>query len=103
MDKSLPANEQEVSIVFSRDQDFADIYVSDSTYITKLDKLCKTNPDMYYVKEDTGVGKFYRCKDKTLISFRSKKKQMSDEMKEAASERFKQLHAEGKVGRRKKN
>ena len=27
---------------------------------------------------------------------------MSDEMKEAASERFKKLHAEGKVGRKKK-
>lgn len=99
---SLSTSEQEVSINFSRDQDFADIYASDTTYITKLDKLCKTSPEYYSLIKDTGRGKIYRCEDKTLISFRQKKKEMSEENRAKASERFKELHAEGKIGRKKK-
>ena len=100
---SLPVSEQEVSIVFTRDEDFATIYASDTTYITKLDKLCKTSPEYYSLIKDTGRGKMYKCEDKTLISFRQKKKEMSEENKAKASERFKELHKEGKIGRKKKN
>ena len=99
---SLPVSEQEVSIVFTRDEDFATIYASDTTYITKLDKLCKTSPEYYSLTKDTGRGKMYKCEDKTLISFRQKKKEMSEENKAKASERFKELHKEGKIGRKKK-
>ncbi len=86
--KSLPINEQETHISFMRDESFARIYTSDSTQITRLDKLCKNNPTIYSVLEDTGYGKSYICNDKTLISFRAKKRVISDEQKAAAGERM---------------
>ena len=91
--QSLPVNEQEVCILWMRAQDFAKIYASDSTAITRLDKLCKNSPNMYSVLEETHVGKTYICKDKTLISFRSKKKEMSEEQRIASGERMKKYHA----------
>ena len=79
-----------------RDEDYATIYSSDTTYITKLDKLCKTSPDMYSLISDTGRGKKYRVEDKTLISFRAKKKELSEEQKIAASERMRKYQANRK-------
>lgn len=90
---SLSLSEQEVHISWMRDQTFAKIYASDTTQITKFDKLCKTNPDMYVLEVETPYGKIYRCNDKTLISCRAKKREMSDEQKEAASQRFKEMWA----------
>ena len=40
--------------------------------MTRLDKLCENNPDMYKLVEDTGNGKNYICYDKTLVSLRRK-------------------------------
>lgn len=99
---SLPVSEQECVISFMRDEDFATVYTSDTTMITKFDKLCKNSPEYYSLIERNKYGNRYKIADKTLVSYRQKKKEMSEEMKEAASERFKKLHAEGKVGRKKK-
>lgn len=88
LSNSLSISEQEVSINFMRDEDFATIYTSDTTYMTKLDKLCKTSPDMYFLIADTGRGKTYRVEDKTLISFRAKKRELSEEQRIAAGERM---------------
>ena len=87
---SVSIEEQEICINAMRDEKFATIYASDSTYITKLDKLCKESPDMYSLIEDTGRGKKYLLKDKTLISFRAKKttRVMTDEQKKASAERL---------------
>lgn len=93
---SISISEQEVCINFMRDEDFATIYTSDTTYMTKLDKLCKTSPDMYVLIADTGRGKTYRVEDKTLISFRAKKRELSEEQKIAASERMRQWQANKK-------
>ena len=95
LSNSVSVSEQEVCINFMRDEDYATIYTSDTTYMTKLDKLCKASPDMYSLLSDTGRGKTYRVEDKTLISFRAKKREMSDEQKIAAGERMRQYH-EGK-------
>lgn len=100
--QGLSTIEQEVSINFMRTDDHAMVYVSDTTYMTKLDKLCESSPEYYSLIADNGIGKTYRVADKSLISFRQKKREMSEEAKEKASERFKELHAEGKIGRRKK-
>lgn len=54
LSNSVSISEQEVSINFMRDEDFATIYTSDTTYMTKLDKLCKASPDMYSLITDTG-------------------------------------------------
>lgn len=99
---SLPVSEQECVISFMRDEDFATVYTSDSTMITKFDKLCKNSPEYYSIVEKNKYGNRYKIADKSLISLRKKKREMSEEMKDAASERFKKLHAEGKVGRKKK-
>lgn len=91
-DKNMAVSieEQEICINAMRDEKFATIYSSDSTYITKLDRLCKENSDMYSLIEDTGRGKKYLLKDKSLISFRSKKttRVMTDEQKQASAERL---------------
>lgn len=88
LSNSVSISEQEVSINFMRDENFATIYTSDTTYMTKLNKLCKTSPDMYSLITDTGRGKTYRVEDKTLISFRAKKRELSKEQKIAAGERM---------------
>lgn len=94
---SVSISEQETSILYMRDEDFATIYTSDTTQMTRLDKLCKNNPDMYSLIADTGRGKTYKVADKGLISFRAKKREMSDEAKEAASQRFKDMWAKKNV------
>ena len=89
---SVSISEQEVCINFMRDEDFATIYTSDTTYMTKLDKLCKTSPNMYSLITDTGRGKTYRVEDKALISFRARKRELSEEQKIAAGERMRKYH-----------
>lgn len=76
-----------------RDEKFATIYASDSTYITKLDKLCKESPGMYSLIQDTGRGKKYLLKDKSLISFRAKKRELTDEQKKQVAERMRKYQA----------
>ena len=93
IDNRVPVFEQEICINAMRDEKFATIYASDSTYITKLDKLCKESPDMYSLIEDTGRGKKYLLKDKTLISFRAKKRELTDEQKKQAAERMRKYQA----------
>ena len=90
IDNRVPVFEQEVCINAMRDEKSATIYASDSTYITKLDKLCKESPDMYSLIEDTGRGKRYLLKDKALISFRSRKttRIMTEEQRKASAERL---------------
>ena len=90
---SVPIYEQEVCINMMRDEKTATIYTSDSTYITKLDKLCTSSPDMYSVIEETKCGKTYLLQDKTLVSFRAKKKELSDEQRQAAGERMRKYQA----------
>ena len=98
---NLPVSEQEWVISAMRDEDFAIVYSSDSTMNTKLDKLCKNSPEYYSLIEKNKYGNKYKIADKALVSLRQKKREVSDEFKEAASERFKKLHAEGKIGKKK--
>lgn len=93
LSNSVSIEEQETVIVYMRDEDFAIVSTSDSTQKTRLDKLCKNSPEYYSLTDDNGRYKIYRLEDKTLISFRAKKKEMSDEAKEAASKRFKEMWA----------
>ena len=93
IDNRVPVFEQEICINAMRDEKFATIYASDSTYITKLDKLCKESPDKYSLIEDNGRGKRYLLKDKTLISFRAKKRELTDEQKKKAAERMRKYQA----------
>lgn len=44
LSNSVSVSEQETDILYMRDQNYAEIYTSDSTQMTRLDKLCKKNP-----------------------------------------------------------
>ena len=74
----ISLEEQETVIQYSRTDKEATIYTSDSTVMTKLDKLCVSAPEYYKLdREETQdgkvVGKFYKLADKTRISFRKNK------------------------------
>ena len=81
-------DEQETYIGFMRDESWATICTSDSTQITRFDKLCKAYPDMYQFIGEDGAYKRYKCMDKSMISLRGKKRELSDEQKQAAGERM---------------
>lgn len=89
INNSVSIAEQETNVIFMRDENFATVYTSDSTQITRLDKLCVTSPEYYTCMSDTGRGKIYRISDKTLLSFRVKKRVMTDEQKRIAGDRMK--------------
>lgn len=86
--------EQETTINFSRDSDFAEIYTSDRTMMTKYDKLAESQdaPDwictgVHYDRKGGIVAKTYRTKKK-LISNRktAPKREYTKEQLEAIRE-----------------
>ena len=90
----ITLDEQETVIQFNRTDKGATIYTSDTTIMTKLDKLCDSSPNYYKLeREETAegkvVGKFYKLADKTRISFRSKKIEriLTEEERQKLSER----------------
>ena len=89
---NLSIEEQELHINASRDEDFATAYCSDSTWITKMDKLVKKSPDLFSVVAKNEISKTYRF-PKRLLSIRSSIREMSEEQRYAASERMKKLHS----------
>lgn len=89
--KLVPVYEQETHISYMRDEQFAKVYTSDTTQMTRYDKLCKQYPDMWSCVSDDGYSKSYMCKDKKMISARGQKRKISDKQKEAFSKRMKLL------------
>ena len=89
--KSVPVYEQETHISYMRDVQFATVYTSDTTQMTKFDKRCKDFPDMWTCVSNDGYSKSYICKDKSMISARGQKRKISDKQKEAFSKRMKLL------------
>ena len=80
-----------------------------TTMITKLDKLCKSNPQTYRCRH-TGysmlcegrqiLDKEYICSDKTLLSFKPKKRAsvpLTEEQKEERRERLREIHERRKI------
>lgn len=107
----LNISEQETSVNFSRDGDICTVYTSDSTVMTKLDKLVESDKSPHWkLKEEHRlhngelIGKTYET-HKRLISFRSNitTREMTEEQKEAASERFKQMWKDKKEGEENEN
>lgn len=96
--KSVPVYEQETHISYMRDEQFAKVYTSDTTQMTKFDKRCKDFPDMWQCVADDRYSKSYICKDKSMISARGKrverqKRELTDEEREAIKKRL----AEGRI------
>lgn len=76
--------EQETTVSFSRDEKTVKIWTSDSTMMTKLDKLVERDPKNWSSNEQKDkdgdvIAKEYLVQDKKLVSFRAG---MSDEQKE---------------------
>lgn len=86
---TLSIQEQEVCINAIRDEEFATAYCSDSTWITKFDKLAEKSPDLFEVIAETDYGKTYKF-PKRLISIRSSivTREMTDEQKQLAADRL---------------
>ncbi len=92
---NVQLEEQETIIHFMRNDGYATIYTTDRTTMTKLDKLCEQSPEFYKLTKEDAIkgevcGKTYRLTDKTLVSFRSKKKEVrfTDEQREASRQRM---------------
>lgn len=85
---ALSKDEQEISIVAERNSEFAFMYCSDQTFITRMDKLVKNNPKQFSVVTETEYGKTYKF-PKRFISIRGKDRTMSEEQKRAAAGRMK--------------
>lgn len=94
----LTLQEQETTVNFYRDSDICTVYTSDSTVMTKLDKLVENPKAPYWRLKETSilqngelVGKTYET-HKRLISFRAdiSSRELTDEQKEAAAERMKE-------------
>ena len=88
--------ELETCISFSRDEEYANIYTSDTTMMTKYDKFAQSDdcPDWTCLKEIRDmygnlVAKVYRTK-KRLISSRSSivKRELTEEQRQEAAERL---------------
>ncbi len=102
---SLRVDDQETTITFSRDGDIAVVYTSDTTVMTKLDKLAESESspawsfvESYRDKNGDVVAKLYKT-DKKLISFRVNKMERSftPEQKEAAIVRLQEYQAKRKA------
>ena len=85
--------EQETSINIMRDSEYAEIYTSDSTMMTKYDKFADcpdwTCTGIIRDREGNLVAKTYRTK-KRLISARSVivKRELTEEQRQEAAERL---------------
>lgn len=96
----LSVCEQETTVTFMRDSNICTVYTSDSTVITKLDKLASNKKAPYWklkeihkLQNGEVVGKTYET-HKRLISFRSDivSREMTEEQKESAAERMREWH-----------
>ena len=92
MISSLSTDEQEFNIQSCRNEEFAHMYCSDNTWITKMDKLVEKSPDLFKVIAETEFGKTYEF-PKRLISIRSTivKREITDEQRQEMLARLAQM------------
>lgn len=93
-ERTILVEEQETVINFQRVGNNASIWTSDSTMITKIDKLCEKSPEFYKVQsvdivDGKVLAKEYLITDKNLISFRSghAKRELTEEQRKELAER----------------
>lgn len=81
---AVPINEQETVIQISRDSDRMKIWTTDTMMMTRLDKLVETS-DLYELcregKMDGEVVDKEYSAPKSMLTFRSKKMELSEEEK----------------------
>ena len=86
---ALSVQEQEIHINSSRDQDFCDMYVSDNTWITKMDKRVARSNGLIKVVAEDEISKTYRF-PKRLLCIRTSivSRELSEEEKQLRAERL---------------
>jgi len=95
--------EQEVVINFGRNDEFVTAYVTDRTWMTKLDKRVSENPQQFSVIEEhiidgSLIGRTYKF-PKKLITIRTKEilgREFSEEHKQALAEGLRKWREEQK-------
>lgn len=96
---SIPNDEQETTISITRTGKAAIIWTSDRTMLTKLDRLCRDASENYVCHDVARtadgqiMSKEYTLKDKSLLSFRTRKTELTDEQRAARAARFRQSRA----------
>ncbi len=95
-------SEQETTISYCRESNDAHIWTSDTTVMTKLDRMCRDFPENYKCVEvakakiDGGlISKSYVIADKSRISFRGKKteRNLTEDQRAALRERCQKIKA----------
>lgn len=89
--------EQEIVIQASRDESFATMYITDRTWMTKLDKRVEANPKLFQVVEEHKVageviGKTYRF-PKKMITIRTgevTRRKLTEEERKQQAERLRE-------------
>ena len=91
---ALSRIEQEVVISFNAEEDTADLYTANPSWMNKLDKLGKTNPGQFrLIETSTCQGKVVSKRytfPKRFVSIRSKdvKRELTEEQREEISIRL---------------
>ena len=87
---SIPTNEQETVVQYDRNGETMTIYTSDTTQMTRLDKIYSRHKEH---KQGGEIVAVEYVVDKKLLSYRSKrfKRVLSDEQREAARARFQKI------------
>ena len=95
----IALDEMETTISFSRTGAHAEVWTCDTTMYTRFDRLCKESPAMYTCTEEARnrngqlLSKTYRIADKSLLSFKPKKRKvvLTEEEKAERAERLKRV------------
>lgn len=88
MPEGIALEDQQTTINYGRTEEGCEIWTSDRTTMTKLDRLCQEAPENYRVKEigkdrqGALLCKVYYIRDKGLLSFRTgKKRELTEEQR----------------------
>lgn len=90
--KKLTRTEMETTINYNDLSDNADIYTHNPALIRKLNICCEKHPESFkMIKYDAEFGSYCYVVPKKYIKVNAPRKGMTEEQKEAVSERFKKL------------
>lgn len=98
---SVMLEEQETIINWTRGDECAEIYTSDTTTMTKLDRMCKEHPESWSVidsktVEKKIVSKTYKC-PRMFISFRGSRRKTNQKGNVEALRRWRESKMAGDV------
>lgn len=89
------SEEQEININKERLDDYFDIFTNDSTWLTKLLKIAEPiNPE--YENDRIISAQFRLNANQVTLRKPSKKRELTDEQREALAERMRNLHKKNK-------